>query len=166
MKKNIFRKILKVKINLTFIISQFWSRWFHSRELCLGCALDHSVLTLPVHVHPAQLALQTLPRVALHDLGADVAAGDVLVGVLSKLVAGLQERRRSCRCCWSLAWSSGTHIRRLSAFNILECVHPLALDLTSHFGTAISNIWHVFFYSPEQSRGKCLQTVLIWITIV
>ena len=43
--------------------------------------LDDSVLALGVHVHAAQLALEPLPRVALHDLGADVARGDVLVAV-------------------------------------------------------------------------------------
>ena len=43
--------------------------------------LDDSVLALWVHVHATQLALEPLPRVTLHDLGADVARGDVLVAV-------------------------------------------------------------------------------------
>ena len=45
-------------------------------------------------VHPAELALEPLPAVPLHDLAADVARGDVLEGVLCKLVVGLKDRGR------------------------------------------------------------------------
>ena len=45
-------------------------------------------------VHPAELALEPLPAVPLHDLTADVARGDVLECVLSKLVMGLKDRGR------------------------------------------------------------------------
>ena len=57
------------------------------------------VLTLQVNVHPTELALESLSGVALHNLGADVAGGDVLVGVLCELVGGVQDGRRpdSCR---------------------------------------------------------------------
>ena len=45
-------------------------------------------------VHSAELALEPLPAVPLHDLAADVARGDVLEGVLCKLVVGLKDRGR------------------------------------------------------------------------
>lgn len=45
-------------------------------------------------VHPAELALEPLPAVPLHNLAADVAWGDVLEGVLGKLVVGLKDRGR------------------------------------------------------------------------
>ena len=45
-------------------------------------------------IHPAELALEALPAVPLHDLAADVARGDVLEGVLCKLVVGLKDRGR------------------------------------------------------------------------
>ena len=60
--------------------------------------VSYFVLTLQVNVHPAELALESLPRVALHDLGADVAGGDVLVAVLCELVGRLQDGRGTdCR---------------------------------------------------------------------
>ena len=80
-----------------------------------------------MNVHPTELALESLPRVPLHNLGADVAGGDVLVGVLLELVRGLQDRRRTHssgglhpRPYWSFASSS---------LHVLEGVHPLALEL-------------------------------------
>ena len=45
-------------------------------------------------VHSAELALEPLPAVPLHDLAAHVARGDVLEGVLCKLVVGLKDRGR------------------------------------------------------------------------
>ena len=45
-------------------------------------------------VHSAELALEPLPGVPLHDLAADVTRGDVLEGVLCKLVVGLKDRGR------------------------------------------------------------------------
>ena len=119
--------------------------------------LDDSVLALWVHVHATQLALEPLPRVALHDLGADVARGDVLVAVpgqeiiillsrypvsigalLRELVAGLQHGghgggsggrglARGARC---------RCVALLTALHVLEGVHPLALDLAGHLGAA------------------------------
>ena len=54
----------------------------------------HLILTLCMDVHPAELALEPLPGVPLHDLAADVAGRDVLKSVLRKLVVGLKDRRR------------------------------------------------------------------------
>ena len=102
--------------------------------------LDHLVLALWVDIHPAQLALESLPGVALHDLGAHVAAGDVLVGVLCKLVIGLQQRRGTSSHGRALTNSSWASIRSLSAFNILECIHPFALDFTRYFDAEIEPI--------------------------
>jgi len=64
---------------------------------------DNLVLTLGVNVHPAQLALEPLPGVPLHDLGADVAGGDVLVGVLGELVGRLKNWWRG-----NISWGPGS----------------------------------------------------------
>ena len=59
---------------------------------------SHFILALQVNVHPAQLALEALSGVPLHDLGADVTGGDVLVAVLCELVGRLQDGRGTdCR---------------------------------------------------------------------
>ena len=59
-----------------------------------------------MNIHPAELALEALPGVALHDLGAHVAGGDVLVSVLRKLVRRLQDGRGAniCRGPGSSSW--------------------------------------------------------------
>ena len=59
---------------------------------------SHFILALQVNVHPAQFALEALPGVPLHNLGADVAGGDVLVAVLCELVGSVQDGRRT-HCC-------------------------------------------------------------------
>ena len=87
-----------------------------------------------MNIHPAQLALEALPGVALHYLGADVTGGDVLVGVLRELVRGLQDWRRS-HCCWWLHTSRSYWSLPSSSLDVLEGVHPLTLELACHLLT-------------------------------
>ena len=87
-----------------------------------------------MNVHPAQLALEALSGVPLHDLGADVTGGDVLVAVLCELVRGLQDWRRS-HCCWWLHSSRSYWSLPSSSLHVLEGVHPLALELPGHLLT-------------------------------
>ena len=91
-------------------------------------------MALQVNIHPAQLALEALPGVPLHDLGADVTGGDVLVAVLCELVRGLQDWRRS-HCCWWLHSSRSYWSLPSSSLHVLEGVHPLTLELPCHLLT-------------------------------
>ena len=95
---------------------------------------SHFILALQVNVHPAQLALEALSGVPLHDLGADVTGGDVLVAVLCELVRSLQHWRRS-HCCWWLHTSRPYWCLPSSSLHVLEGVHPLTLELACHLLT-------------------------------
>ena len=96
--------------------------------------LPYFILALQVNIHPAQFALEALPGVPLHNLGADVAGGDVLVAVLCELVGRLQDRRRAHGCGW--LHSSRSHWSLApSSLHVLEGVHPFTLELARHFLT-------------------------------
>ena len=75
-------------------------------------------------VHPAELALEPLPAVPLHDLAAHVARGDVLEGVLCKLVVGLKDRGRLHLDIKNIQFQKTTHVNPQSS-----TVLPLSLPI-------------------------------------
>ena len=64
--------------------------------------ISHFIPAFQVNVHPAQLTLEALSGVSLHYLGADIAGGDVLVGVLCELVGRLKNGWRG-----NISWGPG-----------------------------------------------------------
>ena len=123
---------------------------------------SHFILALQVNVHPAQLALEALSGVPLHDLGADVTGGDVLVAVLCELVRSLQHWRRS-HCCWWLHTSRPYWCLPSSSLHVLEGVHPLTLELACHLLTTAHSGEERDrdrgLVLPRSSRRDCYQIV-------